>query len=109
MEGKTLTGVNYRYNGSLEDGLEVFKGSPSFKVSKELIDLIKSEIERKSPVLMGACRDNPNPYSIGRFLLDEGYSPQNLSYVIPLLIDEGFCEASEKKPFTITHTNKTLK
>ena len=102
MEGKTLTGVNYKYNGSLEDGLEVYKGSPSFKVSKELIDLIKSEIERKSPVLMGACRDNPNPYSIGRFLLDKGYSPQNLSYVIPLLIADGFCFASKKKPFMIT-------
>lgn len=102
MEGKTLTGVIYKYNGSLDDGLEVFKGSPSFKVSKELIDLIKSEIERKSPVLMGACRDNPNPYSIGRFLLDKGHSPQNLSYVIPLLIDNGFCIASKKKPFLIT-------
>jgi len=102
MEGQTLTGVIYKYNGSLDDGLEVFKGSPSFKVSKELIDLIKSEIERNSPVLMGACRDNPNPYSIGRFLLDKGYSPQNLSYVIPMLIDAGFCIASKKKPFLIT-------
>jgi hypothetical protein len=97
----TLSGVPYKYSGSLEKGLVIFKGSPSFRIPKSLIEFIKSEIVRQSPVLMGACRDNPNPYSIGRVLLDHGHSPQNLSYVIPLLIKDGFCKASKKKPFMI--------
>lgn len=51
---------------------------------------------------MGACRDNPSKYSIGESLREQSYSPQNLSYVIPLLIEEGFCVANDKKPFVIT-------
>jgi hypothetical protein len=46
-----------------------------------------------------ACRDKN---SIGESLKAQGYSPQNLSYVIPLLIEEGFCVANDKKPFVIT-------
>lgn len=51
---------------------------------------------------MGACRDNPSKNSIGEALKMQGYSPQNLSYVIPLLIEEGFCVANDQKPFVIT-------
>jgi hypothetical protein len=51
---------------------------------------------------MGACRDNPNPYSLGATLLSHGHSPQNLSYVLPLLIEEGFCMVNAKKPFLVT-------
>lgn len=100
---KTLTGVSFEFMGSLEEGLVVFRRYSSFTISKIIIDIIKSEIRRQSPVLMGACRDNPNPYSIGAtLLLKHGHSPQNLSYVIPLLVEEGFCLASNKRPFIIS-------
>ena len=74
----------------------------NIKIPKKIIVAIKSEIKQKSPVLMGACRDNPSKYSIGESLRTQGYSPQNLSYVIPLLIEEGFCTANDKRPFVIT-------
>jgi len=35
-------------------------------------------------------------------LRGKGYSPQNLSYVIPLLSEEGFCSSNMKKPYMIT-------
>jgi hypothetical protein len=38
-------------------------------------------------------------------LIRNGYSPQYLSYVIPLLIEEGFCKASESRPYKIMKQN----
>jgi hypothetical protein len=55
---------------------------------------------------MGACRDNPPKGSIGAMLIRNRYSPQYLSYVIPLLIEEGFCKASESRPYKIMNQNK---
>jgi len=98
---KTLMGVGFKYEGSLDNGLVIHKRI-SFGISKDIVNVIKSEITRRSPVLMGACRDNPSKNSIGESLKVQGYSPQNLSYVIPLLIEEGFCVANDKKPFVIT-------
>ena len=86
---------------SIDKGLIIYK-KISIGISKEIINAIKSKITQRSPVLMGACRDNPSKNSIGQSLKMQGYSPQNLSYVIPLLIGEGFCVANDKKPFVIT-------
>jgi hypothetical protein len=82
---KTLMGVGFKYEGSLDNGLVIHK-KISIGISKDIVNAIKSEIMRRSPVLMGACRDNPSKDSIGESLKMQGYSPQNLSYVIPLLI-----------------------
>lgn len=98
---KTLRGVGFKYEGSLDNGLVIHKRI-SIGISKDIVNAIKSEITRRSPVLMGACRDNPSKNSIGESLKAKGYSPQNLSYVIPLLIEEGFCVANDKRPFVIT-------
>ena len=98
---KTLMGVGFKYEGSIDNGLIIYK-KINIKISENIIKAIKTEIIRKSPVLMGACRDNPSKNSIGESLKMQGYSPQNLSYVIPLLIEEGFCVANDKKPFFIT-------
>ena len=98
---KTLMGVGFKYEGSLDNGLIIYK-KINIGISKKIVNAIKSEITRRSPVLMGACRDNPSKNSIGESLKMQGYSPQNLSYVIPLLIEEGFCMANDKKPFVIT-------
>lgn len=100
-EAKTLTGVEFRYEGSLKTELTIYNNS-IYKISKENITAIKSEIEQRSPVKMGANRDNPSKYSIGESLLMQHHCPQSLSYVIPLLIEEGFCIANNKKPFVIT-------
>ena len=98
---KTLLGIEFNYDGSISTELIIYKNL-NIKISKKIIDAIKSEIIQKNPIFMGACRDNPIRYSIGESLRAQGYSPQNLSYVIPLLIEEGFCVANDKKPFIIT-------
>ncbi len=98
---KTLMGVVFKYEGSIDNGLIIYKNI-KINISKIIINAIKSEIIRRSPVLMGACRDNPIKNSIGESLKMQGYSPQYLSYVIPLLIGEDFCEANDKRPFVIT-------
>ncbi len=99
---KTLTGISFKYSGSLQTGLQIYLTESSFPSSKKFIELIRLVIDKKSPVFMGANRDKPTPYSIGSTLRSPGLSPQHLSYVIPLLIEEGFCEASETKPFIIS-------
>jgi hypothetical protein len=98
---KTLLGIQFNYDGSVRTELIIYK-KINIKIPKKIINAIRSEIEQKSPVLMGACRDNPSKYSIGESLRAQGFSPQNLSYVIPLLIEEEFCVANNKKPFIIT-------
>jgi len=101
-QAKTLTGIEFKYEGSLDTELTIYQNSSINKISKENIAAIKSEIEQRSPVLMGANRTNPSKYSIGESLMMQRYSPQSLSYVIPMLIKDGFCAANNKKPFVIT-------
>jgi hypothetical protein len=58
-------------------------------------DLVKEAIKSSGRILMGASRDNPPRSSLGSLIKEEKQSPQQLSYLIPILIDEGFC-TSEK-------------
>jgi hypothetical protein len=93
--------IPYSYTGSLEKGINVFKasadGKKSFLLSKEWIGKIKSIMERICPAIMGTSRTNPAKYSIGYTLKEEtGINAQSLSYVIPLLIEAGFCEVDKK-------------
>lgn len=103
---KTVTGLEFQYAGSLSKGIEIYRTHSTFRTSTDVIDLIKSEIHRASPVLMGANRDKPNPYSLGYKLLKSGYSPQHLSYIIPLLIEAGYCKISDTRPFTVIIISK---
>jgi hypothetical protein len=67
-----------------------------------ITDIIRAEITRRSPVLMGANRDPLVPNSVGETLYEKHhFSPQAMSYVLPLLVQEGFCTASDHKPFMI--------
>jgi len=100
---RTLMGVEFQYSGSLDAGLIVHK-NVDIHISANIIRMIRDEIEQRSPVLMGACRDNPTRNSIGETLRNNGYSPQMSSYVIPLLIEEGFCRASDRRPYKIIKT-----
>jgi len=96
-------GVEFRYSGTLDTSLIVHKNVDIY-ISADTVRMIRGEIERRSPVLMGACRDHPKKDSIGETLLNNGCSPQVSSYVIPLLIEEGFCKASDRRPYTIMKT-----
>lgn len=103
-QSKTIMGKAFNYSGSLQAGLVVHK-RVDVAISTTVIQFIRDEIDRRSPVRMGACRDNPSPGSVGEALLKKlNASPQNLSYVVPLLIADGFCTANRKKPIVITRT-----
>jgi len=76
-------------------------------ITPYIINLVKAEIKRKRQVHMGASRDNPPENSLGALLKREGQTPQQLSYLIPILIDEGFCFfAKEGKAFMINYIEK---
>ncbi len=90
----------FYYEGDLAHGLVVRTSdhngnanmSVNIYISSEEIKIIKNKIKGAGEILMGACRDNPAPNSLGHMLLyQHKKSPQHLSYVIPLLVEEGFC------------------
>jgi hypothetical protein len=92
---RTVTGKQFIYSGSLKNGLEVHFERSSTRISPQIIGVIRNEISRRSPVAMGANRAPLVQNSIGETLnLQHRVSPQVLSYVIPLLVDEGFCKAN---------------
>jgi len=75
------------------------------KISREIVDVIRREVESRSPVLMGANRSPLVQNSIGETLsVRYKETPQVMSYVLPLLVEEGFCAVSNKKPFMIRKT-----
>ena len=101
---KTVMGKDFEYTGTLRSGLVVlFKRSKTFlKIKPEFIRTIRDEIEKRSPVLMGANREPLVADSVGETLsLEHGASPQVMSYVLPLLIEEGFCTVSPERPYMI--------
>jgi len=99
---RTVTGKWFEYSGSLADGITVIFESSKLHISPETIQVVRREIATRSPVLMGANRDPLVRDSVGETLKrDYGKSPQNMSYVLPLLVEEGFCTVSARKPFVI--------
>ena|ERR1700674_2158752 len=103
---KTLTGKPFTYSGSLATGLTILFGNSgkAMMIPVRIIDVIRAEITRRSPVLMGANRDPLVRNSVGATLYEKHhFSPQAMSYVLPLLIEEEFCTVSDCKPFVIHH------
>ncbi len=100
---KTVTGRPFEYSGSLATGLTIFFKAPHKKIIPvEIIRIIRQEITKRSPVLMGANRQPLVANSVGETLaLKHNESPQVMSYVLPLLIAEGFCTVNDSRPFVI--------
>jgi hypothetical protein len=97
-----VTGVDFEYTGSLDSGLVVLFEKSALKITLEIIRVIRGEILKRNPVLMGANRKPLVADSIGETLWTEyKVSPQVMSYVLPLLVEEGFCTVSDSKPFVI--------
>ena len=68
------------------------------------VDLVKRAIQGSGEIKMGASRDNPPKISLGALIKKEKQSPQQLSYLIPILIEEGFCDfRKDGKAFVIIH------
>ena len=100
---RTVTGKVFEYSGSLADGITVhFKPPYKKRISREIIDVIRGEIAKRSPVLMGANLKPLVGNSVGETLaLVHKEPPQVMSYILPLLVSEGFCTVSDRKPFVI--------
>ncbi len=100
--GNTLMGVHLEYTGSLATGLIVSFRNSALKIPPEVVRIIRHEITSRSPVLMGANRKPLVANSVGETLAEKhGVSPQVMSYVLPLLVAEGFCTVNDRKPFVI--------
>ena len=103
-KGLTVMGKPFEYEGSLDRGLMVFfeSSSTALSIKRSTVDIIRREIASRSPVLMGANRQPLVPDSVGETLYrDHRISPQVMSYVLPLLVEEGFCTVSDRRPFVI--------
>jgi hypothetical protein len=100
--GTTLMGKEFRYEGSLATGLKVHFDTSAMWIKPETIQVVREQIDRRSPVLMGANRSPLVRNSVGETLYQEyGVSPQVMSYILPLLVDEGFCSVSRRRPYEI--------
>ncbi len=72
------------------------------EISADIILFIRGEITRRSPVLMGACNSPVVADSVGAAIFSKfRKAPQAMSYVLPLLKEEGFCRVSDRRPFKI--------
>ncbi len=108
----TLTGKCFKYKGNLNEELIIYPSDDNGReqerfaiaITPYTINLVKSVIMQKGEILMGASRDNPPQNSLGAVLKNEGQTPQQLSYLVPILIESGFCEYSKKgKAFMIEY------
>jgi hypothetical protein len=98
--GETLTGSKFQYRVHDTGEIIVYpsekKGTLQAKsaivITPFTIDLVKSAIVRSMEIAMGASRDNPPTFSLGKIIKDEKQSPQQLSYLIPILVEQALCE-----------------
>jgi len=115
-KSQTVTGKRFYYEGGLTHGLIVhtsdeqgrIKDNVMIPIAQGTVGIIKNEIRVAHEIAMGACRDNPSPGSLGHKLLRQhNRSPQNLSYVIPLLVEEGFCTTFKRgKGYIVRYTGR---
>ena len=103
---KTVMGKTFEYSGTLTEGLVVsFESGNKKFISARIIRIIREEITKRSPVLMGANRSPLVQDSVGETLAEKySETPQVMSYVLPLLIEEGFCTVNHKRPYVIRKT-----
>ena len=60
------------------------------------VDLVKDAIRRQSGLAMGAMRDKPKERSLGELLKEHGQTPQQLSYLVPILKSDGYCDTEKR-------------
>jgi len=95
----TVKGKPFYYGGSVSEDLIVYptdkdgvkRSGTQDPIRSQEINFIRVEIREAGEIPMGACRDNPSRGSLGEKLRQQHKSPQLLSYVIPLLTEEGLC------------------
>jgi len=112
----TAKGKPFQYKGSLSEEIIVYpsdrSGNPQDKsalvITPFVIRLIKSGIQQHGRVLVGARRDHPPQNSLGAVLKAEKLSPQQLSYLVPILQECGFCSSSWEGGAVVVHALEQL-
>ena len=95
---KTLSGKKFQYKEISECEIIVYPSDENDQPQEKFalaitpftINLVKNSIKQKGRILMGASRDNPPKDSLGFILKKENQTPQQLSYLIPILIKRTF-------------------
>jgi len=102
---KTVMGKMFHYRGSLAKGIHVVfdDAGQDWFIPRKIISVIEAQIAERSPVAMGASRRPLLKDSVGETLYREhDFSPLATTYVVPLLIEAGYCHISPKRPYLIT-------
>lgn len=106
----TLTGRPFQYKRHPDGELIVYpperdgglQTRSAIVITPYTIDLAKEAISTAGRIAMGASRDAPPAGSLGKLVKQEKQSPQQLSYLVPILVDEGFCDAERRgKAFVV--------
>lgn len=118
MSSATLTPSGKPFRFKVIDGEEIIvyystdKDLPqdrfALAITRFVVELVKEEIRSKSPILMGASRDAPPQGSLGYLLKGHGQTPQQLSYLVPILERQGYCWVSKQgRGYMVTYRGGT--
>lgn len=108
----TLSGKNFQYKEISGGEIIVYPSDDENRTQDKFalaitpftIELIKDAIRQAGNVFMGASRDKPPKDSLGYILKKANQTPQQLSYLIPLLIKKNFCTHSKDgKAFVVQY------
>ena len=95
---RTPTGSPFQYKRHPDGEIIVYssrdgelQNESAIVITPFTINLVKQAIKDSKEIRMGASRDKPPAGSLGALLKDKKQSPQQLSYLIPILKEEGFC------------------
>lgn len=109
---KTLTGHEFKYKEYPDNELIIYPPDENGELQEKSAivitpftqNLVREAIRSRGKILMGASRDNPPEDSLGFLIKEEKQSPQQLSYLIPILIEEAFCDFEKRgKAFVIVY------
>ena len=109
---KTLSGKDFQYKEIIEGEIIVYPSDDKSQLQEKFalvvtlftINLVKNSIKQNKHIFMGASRDNPPKNSLGYILKKEKQTPQQLSYLIPILIKNNFCTYYKKgKAFIVQY------
>jgi hypothetical protein len=107
----TLTGSRFQYKEHPDGELIVYAAQKdgtlqeksAIVITPYTFNLIRRAIRERDEVVMGASRDNPPSGSLGDLLKKQGQSPQQLSYLIPILVSAGECEVRQDGRSFVVH------
>ena len=115
---KTLSGSIFQYRENPEGEFIIYppENDGSLQEKSAIVitpftqNLIKAAIKSNGEILMGAFRDKPPINSLGALIKNEKQSPQQLSYLIPILVEKGFCTSKKVgKAFVVCDLKESKK